>query len=82
MKAEEMFKDCGWEKQEERLAYWKTDHNGRWCISFLLSFGEFHCYLVPKKESNIQYEASFNMRELLAINQQCVELGWLVRETE
>ena len=78
MKAEEMFKDCGWEKQEDRLAYWKDDE----CIAFLQTFRTIH-FFVAKEDGKIftDYICAIGAHELLAIVKQCIELGWM-GETE
>lgn len=94
-KAEKMFADAGWEKQKDRLAYWKTNiyysaKNGKeiketknCCISFLsMRLIHFYCINEGEDESEatpLDYINEIDMETLLAINQQCVELGWLIR---
>ena len=87
MKAQQMFEKLGWEKQKERLAYWKTREyiGGKkmdYCIAFSIIIRQVHLYCVNNygtKElyHDLDYINSLDMNELLSVVQQCVELGWL-----
>ena len=88
-KAEKMFADAGWERQELRLAYWKHKKfiDGKekdYCIAFLEGMHQVHLYCVGGEEVGhfMEYINSLDMETLLAINQQCVELGWLLRKND
>lgn len=95
-KAEKMFVDAGWIKQESRVAYWKTNdyystedgieikETKNCCISFLEGMGLIHFYCINEDEDEnkatpLDYINEIDMPTLLAINEQCVELGWLLR---
>lgn len=76
MKAKQMFKKLGYEKEDENeyyLAYTlKTNYGDKQIIYFDFIQHGFSCFCEQNNESFI---ASGN--ELKAINQQFKELGWL-----
>lgn len=70
-KADEMFKELGYEKIEEDEAYKRNEQH----IVFYFPEREVVIYKRDKEGLGIDY---IDMQELKAINMKCKELGWEV----
>lgn len=87
MKAEEMFKELGYEKTYDgdySIVYTKEyDDDTRFEIEFfkMITDKQFKCSIFHYDEDNDWGEETIkplqiDMKELQAINKQCEELGW------
>lgn len=75
--AEELFKELGYkiEKKERYIMYYKyLNFSGRIFIEF--NFNE-KMVEVWYEDSRIRKKVHIDILELIAINKQCEELGWL-----
>ena len=82
MTADKMFKKLGYKKQEteDTICYMKFNNEDRIAYAVYISFyKELKNFAKFYRKSKLFKDeiADISMNELKAINQQCLELGWL-----
>ena len=75
-KADEMFEELGFKKEESRgiIFYYQLNYGDEKCG---IEFWKYHKEIYPVCKGDEDEPISITMQILQAINEKCKELGWL-----